>query len=241
MAYQAIDQTPLLPAALRERLGRWLLRASGFGVLVVCTVCGLALLSWSPADPSLSHLTNGNARNLLGAQGAILADILMQLLGLTAVVLILPPLIWALSLTSGQILPGWRGKLALAPLAIVGLAGAISALPTSPSWSLHHGNGGMVGDLVFTLLAGMLAPINPDRARLAAALFLSSGGVLALGASLGLSQQQWREIVAWPGRLSGGWRGFGVLTSLPGFRLGARPQPIRQEPPMYRRQRGQQP
>ncbi len=243
MAYQAINQTPLLPAALRDRLGRWLLRAAGCGVLVACAACGLALLSWSPADPSLSHLTNGEARNLLGAQGAVIADVLMQLLGLSAIVLILPPLIWALPLTSGQPLPGWRGKLALAPLAILALAGASSALPTSLTWSLHHGNGGMVGDLAFTLLASMLAPINPDRARLAAALFLCSGGALALFASLGLSPQQWREIVAWPAspaldRLLGAGRGFGgVLTSLAAPHLGARP--LRQEPPMYRRERGQ--
>src|SRR6266850_716235 len=108
MAYQAIDQTPLLPAALRDWLGRWLLRAAGSGMLLACAVCGLALLSWSPGDPSLSHLTNGSIRNLLGAQGAVLADLLMQLLGLAGVVLILPPLLWALPLSSGQPLPGWR-------------------------------------------------------------------------------------------------------------------------------------
>ena len=43
---------------------------------------GLALLTWSVADPSLNHATNARVHNLLGAPGAIAADMVMQILGL---------------------------------------------------------------------------------------------------------------------------------------------------------------
>ena len=157
---------------LRHRLGRWLLRATGSSVLIVCLACGLALATWSAADPSLTHATSGSTRNLFGPLGAILSDLLMQMLGLAGVLVLLPPLFWALPLSSGRPLEAWRGKLALAPVAIVAIAGAISSLPTSVTWTLHHGNGGMIGDLVFTLLASALAPLNGDKAGVTASLIL---------------------------------------------------------------------
>src|SRR5262245_54831828 len=248
MAYQGIDHTPLLPAALRRRLGRWLLRATGASVLVVFLACGLALATWSATDPSLSHLTSGSIRNLLGPVGAILADLLMQLLGLAGVLMLLPPLLWALPLSSGRPLEGWRNKLALGPVAIVAIAGAISSLPTSHTWTLHHGNGGMIGDLVFTLLASALVPLNSDKAGVTASLILFIGGAMALLGSLGLSQREWSEVLAYPGarRLERGvraWRRIGGWLPRPRPMPALSPFafPVRQEPPMYRRQRAQKP
>jgi len=246
MAYQGIDHTPLLPASVRHRLGRWLLRATGSSVLIVCLACGLALATWSAADPSLSHVTSGSIRNLLGPLGAILADLLMQLLGLAGVLILLPPLLWALPLSSGRPLEAWRGKLALAPVAIMAIAGAISSLPTSVTWTLHHGNGGMIGDLAFTLLASALAPLNGDKAGVAASLILFAGGAMALIGSLGLSQREWGQVLGHPGarrlepaaramRLLGGWLPRArPMPSLPAFAFAGR-----HEPPMYRSERVQ--
>jgi len=240
MAYQRLDHTPLLPASLRHRLGRGLMRATGSGVIVACAASGLALATWSAADPSLSHVTNGSIRNLLGSPGAILADLVMQLLGLAGVLILLPPLLWALPLSSGRALPAWRGKVALAPIAVVAVAGALSALPTSLSWTLHHGNGGMIGDLTFTLLASAFAPFGADKAALAASLLLGAGGGLALMGSLGLSREEWRQILAYPpaprlGAVAAAWRTLprwlpqpARMPSLPPFALASR-----QEPPMY--------
>src|SRR5687768_1787124 len=48
-----------------------------------------ALATWSVQDASLSHATNAANRNIVGMQGAIAADLLMQLLGLASIVLLL--------------------------------------------------------------------------------------------------------------------------------------------------------
>jgi S-DNA-T family DNA segregation ATPase FtsK/SpoIIIE len=210
MAYQSVQQAPLLPASLRDRLGRWLLRAGGSALLMACGVCSVALLTWSSADPSFSHVTSGAIRNILGSPGAILSDLLIQLLGLCGVLVVLPPLLWSLYLSAGQPVPGWRSRVLLAPLAIGGLAGAVSFLPTSVAWSLHHGNGGMIGDLVFTLLAGALAPFTPNRAQPLAAALLLAAGLLSLLGSLGLSREDWQQVLRGRRnglqRLAGSWR-----------------------------------
>ncbi len=47
-------------------------------------------MTWSVQDPSLSHATSRAIRNVVGYPGAIGADLLMQILGLGAIMLILP-------------------------------------------------------------------------------------------------------------------------------------------------------
>ena len=63
----------------------------------VSGVAAAALMTWSVQDPSLSHATSRAIRNIVGYPGAIGADLLMQILGLGAIMLILPLAVW-----------GWR-------------------------------------------------------------------------------------------------------------------------------------
>src|SRR5260370_41178149 len=54
-------------------------------------------MTWSVQDPSLSHATSRAIRNIVGYPGAIFADLMMQILGLGAIMLILLVAVW-----------GWR-------------------------------------------------------------------------------------------------------------------------------------
>ena len=157
----------------RDRLKGWLWKVLGFLMLAACAALSVSLLTWSAADPSLTHATSGAARNLLGPPGAILSDMLMQMLGLAGVFALLPPLFWALAAAdrraaSGHCAASWS----LAPLAVLFLAGALSALPSAATWPLHHGYGGVLGDLGLGLLASLLAHVNPDRSAAAAGTVL---------------------------------------------------------------------
>ena len=194
MAYRADDPAPLLPASVRHRLQGWLWKMLGFLVFVACAALSASLLTWSAADPSLTRATSGAARNLLGPPGAILSDMLIQMLGLAGVFVLLPPLFWALQLLTCEQPPGLRGKLVLAPLAVLFLAGALSSLPSASSWPLHHGYGGMLGDLGLGLLASLLAHVNADRSSAAAGLFYFAAGLMVLMSSLGLTREELRLI-----------------------------------------------
>src|SRR5215467_13080899 len=148
MVYRADDPAPLLPASLRSRLQRGLWQLLGFLLLAACAALSVSLLSWSATDPSLMRATSGGARNLLGPPGAIFSDMLMQMLGLAGVFVLLPPLFWALQLLGADEPRGLRGKLAMAPLGVFFLAGALSSVPSAVQWPLrHHGYGGVLGDL----------------------------------------------------------------------------------------------
>ena len=245
MAYRADDPAPLLPASVRTRLQGGLWKVLGFLVLAACAALSASLLTWSAADPSLTRATSGGARNLLGPPGAILSDVLMQMLGLAGVFVLLPPLFWALRLLTAEPPSGLRGKLVLAPLSVLFLAGALSALPSASTWPLHHhGYGGVLGDLGLGLLASLLAHVNADRSAAAAGLFYFAAGLTMLMSSLGLSRQELRLICktnAQPSlaAVAGWWR---ELYGLAASRRqptppSVAPEPIR-EPPVLHFDRG---
>src|SRR5512146_2186642 len=94
---RGLDRLSFLPEAVRDALRRRLRELGGLALIALATLLALALATWSVQDPSLSHATNAPIRNMLGAPGAIVADLLIQLLGVAALALVLPVAIW-----------GWR-------------------------------------------------------------------------------------------------------------------------------------
>jgi DNA segregation ATPase FtsK/SpoIIIE, S-DNA-T family len=239
MAYRGDNPAPLLPASLKSRLQGWLWKLLGFLLLTACAAVSASLLSWSTTDPSLSRATSGAARNLLGAPGAVLSDLTMQMLGLAGVFVLLPPLFWSLQLLTSPGPPSLRGKLVLAPPAVLFIAGALSSLPKTPAWPLHHGYGGLLGDLGLGLLTSLLSHVNADRSSAAAGLFCFAAGLMTLMWSLGLTQGDLKLICRANGRprlnVMAGWlreRQGQIWRPRPTAPVAPDPTLIR-EPPMF--------
>src|SRR4029079_11115132 len=79
-----------LPQSIRDALARRVRELTGLGLIALSGVASAALMTWSVQDPSLRHALPPRSRNTLGYPGAIGADMLMQILGLGAIMLILP-------------------------------------------------------------------------------------------------------------------------------------------------------
>ena len=88
---------------------------------VLLAVIGLALfiacLTYSPEDPSLNRAVESSAHNLLGTPGALVADILIQTLGLAAFFLTPVFFAWAWRIFRHQRLPHWGFRVAALPVA----------------------------------------------------------------------------------------------------------------------------
>src|SRR5271163_1568661 len=163
-----------MPASVRDFPKRRAAEISGlcalFGVACLC----LALLTWSVSDPSLNHATNARVHNLLGAPGAIAADLVMQFVGLASAALLTPPAFWGWRLLTRRRLERPRLKIGLYLSGVIAAAALASLLPTPGSWPLPTGLGGVVGDAVLSI---------PRRV-----LPVSAWATVALGAGLaGLS------------------------------------------------------
>ncbi|HXY59269.1 MAG TPA: DNA translocase FtsK 4TM domain-containing protein [Methylocystis sp.] len=136
----------------REFTRRRLSEVSGLGVLAFAAALALALFSWSARDPSLNHATDGRVHNFLGLPGAIVADLLMQLIGVGGAVAALLPLA-ALGLRLLTHRAGHRARLRTLLWfgGVFCAATAASLLPVTDRWPLPTGLGGIVGDAILAL------------------------------------------------------------------------------------------
>jgi S-DNA-T family DNA segregation ATPase FtsK/SpoIIIE len=172
-----------VPASVREFPRRRAAEIAGLLALAGVASLTLALLTWSVSDPSLNHATNAHIHNLLGAPGAIAADLVMQFIGLASAALLAPPAFWGWSLVTQRRLDRPRLKVGLYLSGVIAAAGLVSLLPAPGSWPLPTGLGGVVGDAVLAIPRRVL-PVSP-WATIALGCSLAGIALLGLAAASG--------------------------------------------------------
>ncbi len=138
---------------VRSALRRRAREAGGVALITLSVMMAVALATWSVQDPSFSHATDAPVRNLLGAPGAIGADLVMQLFGLASIVLLLPVAVWGWRIAIHRSFDRELLRLGFWVLATVLATGFVSCLPKSPSWPLPTGLGGVIGDALLRVLS----------------------------------------------------------------------------------------
>jgi S-DNA-T family DNA segregation ATPase FtsK/SpoIIIE len=159
---------------------------SGFLLVVAAGICMAALATWSALDPSFNYATDGAARNLLGRPGAIFADFLMQILGLAAVIVVLPIAVWGWRFITHRWLVRTRVRLIAWFFSPVFAAGFAACLKPTLNWPLPSGLGGVVGDLLLKLPMLISGGSLSTTSRMGLAAVFGLLTVLALAIALGM-------------------------------------------------------
>jgi DNA segregation ATPase FtsK/SpoIIIE, S-DNA-T family len=173
-------------AAIRRRL-----RVLGGLVLFAAVgVAVFALATWSVNDPSLSYATSAPVRNALGVTGAIAADLAMQLFGVATIAIILPPAFWGWRFFTDRMLDRLRLRVAAWIVGLVSSAAFASCLSRPPQWPLPTGIGGVAGDALLRVIAGIAGgPLHGAGQTFAASIF-GSLALLTLAVACGFGYHQ---------------------------------------------------
>src|SRR6478609_2650033 len=162
MSMPAIERViPLvgqLPAAIRDALARRLREVAGLSLIALSGAAAAALMTWSVQDPSLSNATSRATRNAIGYPGAIGADLLMQILGLGAIMLILPVAVWGWRMLTHRTFDREALRIGCWILCTAISAGFFSCWPHGGAWPLPTGLGGVVGDALVRAPAVVFGP-----------------------------------------------------------------------------------
>ena len=174
----------LIPESLRVFALRRGAELAGLALIGAAAAISLALSSWSVEDPSLNHAVSGPVHNLLGAPGAVAADLIMQMLGVSAIAFLTPLSLWGWRLITARRLERVRARLGLWLVGGFLSAGLASLLPVTPRWPLPTGLGGVAGDAILAVPSRLLA--GHGAAMLVLAAILAGGTILCLSAAVGL-------------------------------------------------------
>ncbi|MBN8977911.1 MAG: DNA translocase FtsK 4TM domain-containing protein [Rhizobiales bacterium] len=163
-----------LPASIRDMLLRQLRALTGLGLIALVAATTAALITWSVQDPSLSHATSRPIRNIMGYPGAIGADLLMQILGLGAIMLLLPIAVWGWRMLTRRPFDREALRLGCWVLCTVFAAGFASCWPHNAAWPLPTGLGGVVGDGLVRAPALVLGPLGFVYSLLFGTIYLAA-------------------------------------------------------------------
>src|SRR5262249_55108396 len=186
---RGLDSFSFLPDALRDALRRRLRELCGLALLAATILLAVALATWSVQDPSLSHATNKPVHNVLGCGGALVADLLTQLLGIAALALVLPPAIWGWRLVSHRPLRREGIRLLVWLIGLVLAAGFAALLPRSATWPLPAGLGGVIGDWVLRLRGVLAGGTLGGMVRLWVAVVLGTATLVCFAVAAGFGRR----------------------------------------------------
>src|SRR5689334_1363390 len=147
-----------LPVSIREVLTSRLRDLTGLGQIAQSGDVVAALTTWSVQDPSFSHAPSRAIRNIVGYPGAIGADLLMQILGLGAIMVILPIAVWGWRMMTHRDFDREALRFGCWILCTVMAAGFFSCWPHGGAWPLPTGLGGVVGDALVRAPAVVFGP-----------------------------------------------------------------------------------
>ncbi len=148
----------LLPASVTDFFIKMLTRCWGSVLILLFVAFVVSLMSYDINDPSWNNAVEGNANNRLGFIGSYGADFLIQTMGLSAYLLVLPLLTWGWRIVSLRGLPFIFTHLLLLPFLVMFGALTLSVIPVFEGWFLESvGLGGMLGKILLSHVQNFVA------------------------------------------------------------------------------------
>ena len=168
-----------------------------WGSLLIILFLGgvIAFFSYDINDPSWNNAIDGEANNLLGLAGSWSSDVLLQSLGLSAYILILPLLTWGWRIISLKGLPLIFMHLLMLPFLVMSAALTMTTIPIYDSWPLANvGLGGFLGQMLFSYVQSFFAWISIDFYPLLVGFFLGLLTLLCFAYTSGLERAEWKSL-----------------------------------------------
>ena len=169
---------------MRDIFARRARELVGFVILIVAFPLSLALASWNVRDPSLSNAVSSPIKNWLGFWGAATSDVMMQIFGLSNLVLLIVLSSIGWRCMSSRALPRLKLLFLNFIFGVVAAAGVASSLPKTDRWPLPCGFGGIVGDAVLAMPTQLLG--GAGFATAISAVILAILSILSLSFAAGL-------------------------------------------------------
>lgn len=131
----------------RRSQGNQLTIMIGVALIFAVLMAYVALATWSVQDPSFSNANGNFPKNWLGFWGASFADFSIQMFGIGAAVLLVPPAMIGWTMILRNPIGRWKSRLIAMIMGLVMTSWALCWLPTPQSWPLPTTLGGIVGQI----------------------------------------------------------------------------------------------
>ncbi|MEQ8746356.1 DNA translocase FtsK 4TM domain-containing protein [Pyruvatibacter sp.] len=179
----------MVPLAVRDFIRERTNELIGVTAVLGAVWSAVALASWSPRDPSLNNATTATPQNWLGEDGAMVADLMIQVAGIAAAVPVLVMAVWGARLIVHLEIERIGLRLLALSAATLGLACAASLFPLSVLPGAGGASGAMVLAFATNIAGDIVAPVI--------ALLAGAGGMLLAAWAMPVSIDQIARTAPW--------------------------------------------
>ncbi|MEM8790286.1 MAG: DNA translocase FtsK [Pseudomonadota bacterium] len=190
------NAVPLMDARMSAAMRRRVAELIGLALFALAGAIGLALYTYNLQDPSLMNATSAAPTNVLGIPGAIIADGVMQFIGLAGWTLVALLGVWGLRCLAHYGLQRVWARLPVIPIAVLISAIFASTHAPDPAWELDVGLGGLLGDRAASEIISKI-PLAADQALMAMSLGLGLITLIAFGIAAGMTWAETRWLFRW--------------------------------------------
>ncbi len=105
----------------------------------------LCLVTYNQADPSFNRATANSTTNIGGYAGAVIADLMLQFLGLASLFAVFIPLAWSVKFLRGEKVNFLQFRLSLLIITLILSSCLLAKIDPPMSWPIKGGLGGSIG------------------------------------------------------------------------------------------------
>ena len=144
-------------------LKRRTIELMGLSLIFVSLLLTVSFYTYSPSDPTLIYGTDViKTNNSLGVYGGIVADFLLQSLGLTSFLVLITIMSWGLNLIIKKEIKKIKLKIFYLFLYILFSSILIYLTYNDSFWLIDNGNSGFVGEILYNKIINILPFIKHD-------------------------------------------------------------------------------
>ena len=135
----------------------------GLCLVFIAVLLTVSFFSYSPNDPTIIFGSdNTNISNLLGLYGGVVADFLLQSLGLTSFLVLVTIMSWGISLIVKKEIKKLKFKIFYLFLYIIFVCILIYVTYNNSFWLIDNGNSGFVGQILYDKIIIFLPFVKHD-------------------------------------------------------------------------------
>lgn len=183
----------LFPSGTGTFVRRRLAEILGVSLFLLSALIIAAVLSFEAEDPSLNTASGGTVANLLGTQGAVIADLSLQILGLIVLLPCFAGLAWGWRLMRQRRMDTWGRQVLYLLVAVTGCSLALAPLAPPEGWPFATGLGGVAGSLLASGIGTVGSALNMTVPLAWVSSLSAMVGFGAFVGALGFSRRDWRD------------------------------------------------
>ena len=165
----------------------------GLLLLALMVLLSVAFLTYNASDASWNSANTATVINILGAPGAIISDVLIQMIGIANFLLVIVPSFWGIRLLTHSSIEKPFLRLIFLFIGVILFSSSVTRISAPEFWSISSGMGGTLGPILFNQILLLVEPLS-ITSDILGCLLAFTGTIIVLWC-LGAGWGEWIKII----------------------------------------------